>query len=170
MNIATQNTLTKVYNWFAYVFFPFLIIGWYYYTDAPIDAIIENNAWFILPLFMAGAFDGAMDIVKDKFDESVFKNFNRMFWDGKISDLNKYIMGDSTRGRRKLFKIIPIPVVFTDAWHFFKGTKTICFCLFGVLLLNAYSVPGNLLCKYLFFYVIYKWGFNLFYNIILKRG
>lgn len=166
MEEATKNTLTKVFNWFAYVLAPFTLLGIAYH-ETPISAIIDNDDWFLIYLFLAGVCNGLMDIVKDKFDESVFKNFNRKFWDGKTSDRNKYVLGDSTRGRKKFFfNLIPIPVVFTDAWHFFKGFMT----LFIVLAIKTQvNITNNDMFDFLIIWMVYKWGFNLVYKIISPK-
>lgn len=51
-----------------------------------------------------------------------------LWWDGDISWKNKYVDGDTEKGRIKWFFGINKPVQLTDAFHFFKMLMIIFIC------------------------------------------
>lgn len=165
MEEATKNTLTKVFNWFAYVIAPFVIIG-YAYNEAPISAIIDNNAWFLVCLFVAGLCNGVMDVLQFHFNSSIFKILPQKFWNPEISWKNKYKDCDPLKGRKKWFGLIPVPVVLTDAWHMYKGYMTFFICCSVVFYKPITERP---LLDFMIIYMVYKWCFNIVYRIISPK-
>jgi hypothetical protein len=79
---------------------------------------------------IASICNSIMDIVRDKYEVSVFNNpnFNRRYWDAKISWQNKWHGGNRGLGEKFLFSSSAL-VWTTDAWHFFKSGMVSCLCL-----------------------------------------
>ena len=122
---------------------------------------------YLLFIFLAGVCDAVRDTVLHKFERSRLSGLNPNFWDAKISWLNKYERFNNVEiVRTKFLWVIPIPVVFTDAWHLFKGLHTVFIVLAIVFYTPHFYEP---LHSFIFTYLIYKTGFNLFYKAILNR-
>lgn len=88
---------------------------------------------------------------------------------------NKYVDRDVTMGRRRtrIFNISFItPVMFVDAWHFFKACMILFFILSSILL---YFFILNTLAYYFYILIflgyVTTWGivFELFYAKLLRR-
>jgi len=161
---ANRNTLKSVSKVWLYVIAPIALLS-YYYDDAFINGLIENNGYFIITLFLAGAFDAMRDKCAFHYSSSIFSKFDRLFFDGEVSWLNKYKDRDFTKGRRKILGL-PYPVVLTDGFHLFKGLQTIFICL-SIILFVSYS--DNLFIEFILCYLSYKLGFNSFFNWILTK-
>jgi len=76
----------------------------------------------ILFCFVSGLLNSTEDLLKDKYYQSVFKDFNHI-WFSEDSWKNKYISRDPKFGRVKinLFGLsFNKPVQLTDWWHFSK--------------------------------------------------
>jgi hypothetical protein len=109
---------------------------------------------------LAALSNAVMDVLKDHFDTSVFKNKNRVFWDPRISWMNKWIDGDKTKGRTYWFvkgvKIVK-PAMITDAWHIFKALMLVFLgTAFGLLTPHFLGLPIFFICWYLGFEVPYS--------------
>ena len=94
-------------------------------------------------IFLAGAFNGWMDVLMWHFDTSVFKNLNRDYWNPNYS-----------------WQVVPITlgIVRLDAWHWVK---------YGMLLCIAIAIKiggGNI------FLLMLAWsiGFELAYKFLRK--
>ena len=69
-----------------------------------------------LVLSCSGVFKAIRDTLVHHFDDSIFSDFNRQFWDGRISPANKWKNGDKAQGER-FFLSSTLLVGFTDGWH-----------------------------------------------------
>ncbi len=77
-----------------------------------------------LLIFIAGIAKAVMDTLLFHYDKSIFKSYDRWFWNSEISWLNKYepkADGDTKYIRKKWFGFIPVPVMLTDGWHLFQA-------------------------------------------------
>jgi hypothetical protein len=79
-------------------------------------------------LILASTCNAIMDTSVHHYDSSIFTNYNMLWWDGDISWKNKYVDGDTEKGRIKWFFGINKPVQLTDAFHFFKMLMIIFIC------------------------------------------
>lgn len=125
---------------------------------------------FIL-IYIAGFCKAVMDTLQFHFQNSVFYNSIHKFWNPKISWLNKY-SSISPLTRKKFFKIIPVPVMLTDAWHLFQSIYLTTLFL-GILLCPPVSVCDiyvvRVLISFIVLRLIFGLSFTLFYNKILKK-
>jgi hypothetical protein len=80
-----------------------------------------KHSWTILAFYLAGLAKAIMDTTRFHFSTSIFANKNPKYWNADISSTNKYIDNAPSKGLKKLFWIIPVPVMFTDSWHFFQS-------------------------------------------------
>lgn len=124
----------------------------------------------LLFIVFASICNSIMDTSVHHYSTSVFKNMNPLWWDGEISWKNKYIDGDSNKGRVKWYFGLNKPVQLTDAFHFFKMWMIIFICL-SIVCFDCYFIKDTI--SFLLFFIIYGvlWNssFSLFYNIILKK-
>ncbi len=164
MSEANKNVFKSVGTFFLYVMIPIAILG--YYFNAPfMNGISDTRTYYLYFLFLAGIFDACKDTLAFEFSTSRFSGLNPKFWDASISWKNKYVDGDVLKGRKKILGII-IPAIFTDGWHGFKALHTL-FIILSVI--SFVSLSDKILINYIFAYGFYKWGFNLFYNVIFKK-
>jgi hypothetical protein len=134
-----------------------------YFNKEFINALVEIKAYHLFFLFFAGAANAVMDIISNhNFKISVFQNLNSKYWDATISGDNKYEPIYRGQKKRKKIFFIPIPVMFTDAWHLFKAMHTL-------LIISAFYFFTPHAYFIVFCYLFYKWGFNLFWYLILRR-
>jgi len=123
-----------------------------------------------LLVVLASISNAIMDITAHKFHISIFKNLNPQYWNSEISWQNKYIDGDSTKGRVKWFLNIDKPVQLTDAWHLFKSLMIIFLC--GAIGVGCY-INLNLFESFILFLTIgVTWNltFSMFYhNFFLRK-
>lgn len=75
----------------------------------------------VIFILICGAACSIMDTLAHHFSKSVFSKLRNTYWDASISWQNKYIDLDKSKGIRKFFNFIPIPVFLTDGWHLFKS-------------------------------------------------
>lgn len=88
----------------------------------------------LLALFMSGLCNAIMDVLKHRFDKSIFcdKPFGQQFWNPELSWMNKYKTFINSAGQRKIIysgdKMVPrfflsdtMFVFVTDAWHLAKA-------------------------------------------------
>lgn len=125
-------------------------------------------------LILAAMCNAIMDTSVHHYSSSKLKSLNPKFWDGEISWKNKYIDGDSTKGRVKWYFGLNKPVQLTDAFHFFKMLMIIFICLSIITFDKCFVLIG---CEYHWYSFIILLGvygtmwnvwFSLFYNKILK--
>lgn len=112
----------------------------------------------IILISFAAALDAVQDILKSKFDVSVFKNLGT-WWDPSKSWVNKWAVNSTTKER--FFGSSTFLVFLTDAWHFFK--MLMLGCLFA-----AFLFPVSFYIILLFPII---WGviFELFYKILKNQ-
>lgn len=121
---------------------------------------------------LASIANAIMDTSVHHFSTSVFKNLNKLFWDGEISWKNKYINGDVKLGRRKWKYGLNYPVQLTDAFHLFKMLMIVFLAMSVITFDKTFFVQdynlisfGAVLALYGF---IWNTTFSLFYNKLLK--
>ena len=173
----------KLYNIFIYIslaFFGivlihFLIMMYYAWIKNGLLALIkrikgkkEKEKMIILSLLflaLASICNAIMDKTSHHFEKSIFsKAKNRKWWYTPDSWKNKYIDGDSTKGRIKWFWKINKPVQLTDAWHFFKMLM-IFFIVFSII---SYKEIFNPILDIIIYGSIWNLTFILFYKKIFK--
>lgn len=113
----------------------------------------------IILVTLAALSNAVMDTIKDKFDKSIFKDMDRVFWDARISWMNKWVDGDKTKGRT-YWKVLGIkiikPAIITDAWHLFKFLMQLCLATaFGILTPYFLGLPIFFICWFLGFELPY---------------
>jgi hypothetical protein len=125
-------------------------------------------------LILAAICNAVMDTSVHHYSTSKLKNLNPNFWNGEISWKNKYIDGDSKKGRVKWYFGLNKPVQLTDAFHLFKMFMIIFICLSIITFDKCMVLVG---CNYHWYSFIIMLGvygtmwnfwFSLFYNKILK--
>ena len=126
----------------------------------------------LLFFMLASIANAIMDTSVHHFSTSVFKNLNKLFWDGEISWKNKYINGDVKLGRRKWKYGLNYPVQLTDAFHLFKMLMIVFLAMSVITFDKTFFVQdynlisfGAVLALYGF---IWNTTFSLFYNKLLK--
>jgi hypothetical protein len=105
-----------------------------------------------------------MDKIQFHFNNSIFKNFkNKLFWDPRISWVNKYKDGNPLNGE-KFFLSKSLFVGLTDGWHLFKSFRTLF--IFSGFYFTFISHPTNLDCLiYLLINrIVFGASFTFFYN------
>jgi len=148
---AMIYSLTSIGKWFGYIIAPIVIVC-YLLNDAFLNGVFDNGHYFFMFIFFAGVIDAVKDTCAHHYSTSVFKNLSAKYWNAEISHLNKY-NEDGTR--KKWFKYIPVPVIFTDAWHLFKSFHTI-FIVISVWTYHlakdeyVFGVPVDLIVIYVF--------------------
>ena len=97
----------------------------------------------LLFIVLASICNSIMDTSVHHYSTSIFKKLNPLWWDGETSWRNKYIDGDSTKGRVKWYFGLDKPVQLTDAFHFFKMWMIIFISLSIVLFDNSVLLINN---------------------------
>lgn len=124
-------------------------------------------ALFIL-ISIAGIAKAIVDTLQFHYSKSVFKGLYAQYWNPDISWVNKYA-DDKLLIRKKWFFIIPIPipVLFSDAYHLFQSifltSLFISICLFEPITQN--KIIDLILLRSLF-----GLFFIMFYNWILIKN
>lgn len=106
-------------------------------------------------IIIASICNAIMDIIRFRFNESIFRNLNPNYFNPNVSYLNQNNIW------YKVLKQAP------DLWHNAKSLMIICICV-------AISIEGKLLFESVWLNIIYLgivWNivFNVFYNIILRK-
>ena len=114
-------------------------------------------------LILASTCNAIMDTSVHHYDSSIFTNYNMLWWDGAISWKNKYVDGDTEKGRVKWFFGINKPVQLTDAFHFFKMFMIIFICLAIVC-----GVFSNLEREWYVFLLLFI-GYGITWNVVFSR-
>jgi len=122
-----------------------------------------------LLLVIAGASNAVMDVLKFRYQDSVFSRLNNQNWWDEFSWRNKYKDRIPERGER-FPGSTTIFVFVTDGWHFFQmiwRTSMTLAIIFGVFSTLNFSM-------WLFFSIfivsscLYLGAFNLFYKKLLR--
>lgn len=168
MTEANKNTLNKVWDVLQFYILPIFIAG-FLVRDAIFNVLIDTQSFlFAIVLFFAGAADAAKDTLDHHFFESVFNKIenkgSKRFFNTSFSWTNKYIDGNEKNGLKPIYKYLPFLIIFSDAWHLFKGLQT---ALFVVAIFTYHQITTDLWRDILLVYGIYKYGFSMFYNKIL---
>ena len=119
----------------------------------------------LILIAFAGAFKAVMDTLQFHYYNSIFRSSTtQYFWDSNISWKNKYT--DSAQfKRKKIFRLIPVPVMFTDGWHLFQALFLNCFFLSIIF----YQIRFNLIIDFIILRSVFGVTFYLFYNKILIK-
>ncbi len=113
------------------------------------------------------------DKITHHYENSIFINAHRQFWDPRISWTNKYKNNDPSQGRKKItftlfgFPIqIPTFIPFSDGWHLVNSIKISSF-----LMLPFVCAPFHLchLISYLALGAFHLVIFTLFYHNLLNK-
>lgn len=121
-------------------------------------------------IILGSGFNAVTDVLDHHYSDSVFSEYNEQYWNPAVSWTNKYIDGDKSQGRKQwhiIFFNLPIPVVWSDAWHLFKMLWIVM-----MLLAIAINLSKEFWEKvYWFFLLGILWNavFELFYSKILRK-
>lgn len=131
-------------------------------------AAYDFNLWLFVLCLWAGYFNAIMDTITHHFTTSIFADkMNDKFWDASISWQNKY-SNVSTLTRKKWFKVIPVPVFLSDAWHLFKFFMITCiFIAIADGLNNGFLV--NWWCDAIIARACFGIGFTPFYSYFFRK-
>ena len=130
----------------------------------------------LLCFVLASICNSIMDKVTHHFHTSIFNDIgldnNNVWWNGETSWKNKYIDGDSTKGRVKIKvfgREFNKPVQLTDAWHFFKALMII-FIVASIVLFNNLGFDWwyNVLCFFIYG-ITWNMTFTFFYHNIFEK-
>lgn len=166
MDVATK----KIWVSWAYASLVLLLI------TVPYAALIDNDEhwiwarnWSYVFISLAGIAKAIMDKVNFHFEKSVFNKRNIYYWNPEYSWINKYnkITDNSQEvfTRKKWFKIIPVPVLFTDFWHLVQ-TFHISLIMLAIV---SYSEVYGFWVDFLIYSLLYRAFFFIFYNHYLAR-
>lgn len=130
--------------------------------------LIINVISILLLVAVSAICKAVADKISHHYSESIFSTFkNQMFWDPRISWLNKYVDLDVKKGFKKI-KVLGFtmtkPIVFSDAWHLFNSSS-----MFSLLLILFFTVVKYKLIVFIVAGIVHVQVFNLFYNKILKK-
>jgi len=117
----------------------------------------------ILFIILAGICNGVMDTLFTRYDQSVFKNFDPLFWDPRKSWVNKW--KSYSPNKEKFLFSSTILVFLTDAWHLFKALM-IGFIMLGIV---CYKPVFGGVIDFFLLYTLFTGTFTLCYDYILKR-
>jgi len=119
----------------------------------------------IILIILAGLFNAAMDILKNKYHNSIFKKYKNKQWiDPTISWKNKWKNENPIYGN-KFFLSSTLFVFITDLWHLFKTLMIISICLSIVF----YNPIFKWYIDVFIFYLGFTLTFELFYSKILIK-
>lgn len=129
------------------------------------------NIISLIFFLLAASCNAVMDILKDHWSESIFGPkgmiLKESFWYPDISWGNKYVDKTVSKGQIK-WKIWFIKfnklVVFTDAWHLFKGLMIMFLCI-SVVLFNIEAILVIIhWYHYIVVFIIYGVCWNLMFS------
>jgi hypothetical protein len=117
-------------------------------------------------LCLAAVCNAILNTLSHHYDTSIFRHFNRQFFDPEISWYNKYKDGIVSHGHKKWklwFIEVNSPDYLSDFWHIVKSAMVWSICA-AIACLMPYPVISFVLLGC-------SWNivFNLFYNHILNR-
>lgn len=121
--------------------------------------------------FLSGLLNSTEDLLKDKYHESIFKNFKHI-WFSYDSWKNKYVNRDPKFGR-VMWNILGIkiikPVQFTDWWHFSK-MLSLTFLFMSMLLSSTLGLTIGSTIVIITAGLIRNLGFVLGYTKLFKTN
>ena len=117
---------------------------------------------FIL-IFIIASSIASMDILKDNFNNSIFKDLDGYFWNPSISWKNKYLGGIKSNGRKYPNYLSGFTDTFSDAWHIFKLIVIICIII-GFSITKQFNIYYTII-----YWLEYGLVFKLFYSKILIK-
>jgi len=119
----------------------------------------------IILMIIAGFFNACMDILKVRYDKSIFRFWKYQNWlDPSKSWVNKWKNGDPSQGER-FFGSSTFFVSLTDAWHLAKH-----FMLTFIMLSVVFYQPIiNWWMDFIILYVSFTVTFEVFFSKILIR-
>ena len=120
---------------------------------------LQDNLLTILLISIAAISNAVMDILKDRFKDSVFSKFNEQFWNPAKSYLNKYIEGDKDKGRKYPSFISGFTDTFSDSWHIFKFILILCIVL----------IASNSFIEFILYFSLWGIIFKVFYTKLLIK-
>ena len=118
----------------------------------------------ILLLLVAGLAEGVQDKINFHYDRSIFKYWNKLFWDINQSYLNKYIDRDSSKGETFRGKYL---VFTTDGWHLMKFISRWSTYIGLFLIIISFANDSNVL-KLLYTLVTSFLSRSLTFNLVWK--
>ncbi len=140
-NEANKNALLSV--WYNVITFIIPIPIFYWATgELLLNSLQEKTqAWTLLLFYFAGLSKAISNTVSDHYSKSKFSSLNPFWWDKSISWQNKY--SDLNKlSRKKFLWVIPVPVLFTDAWHLFQSLM-ITFAVLGAIFYSPFNFNFN---------------------------
>lgn len=158
--METNKRVLKSVYYLVITFFSLPIIAYIATSELFINSLINTiNGWTILLFYFAGFCKSVADTCSDHFSKSIFKN---KYWDKSSSWINKYVIVDGmvTNERKKIFWIIPRPVLLSDGWHLFQSLM-IWSMVIGVCFYSPYF---NFIIDIIIIRVAFGCGFYGFYN------
>jgi hypothetical protein len=131
----------------------------------------------LILISVAGICNAVMDVLWSRYDVSVFRNLNPMFWNPQVSWKNKwaqpypqpaphewYYFGFYPEYKERFPYSSTIFVFLTDAWHLFKFLMLI-FIMLGVVFYTPIS--GNPWLDAFVLYCIFTVTFTIWYSYVL---
>jgi hypothetical protein len=124
----------------------------------------------IILVAIAAIAEAIMDTLSHRFNNSIFSELDRFWWDPTFSWRNKYRQRNITLGPR-FWGSTTFFVFTTDAWHMFKMISKegsllgIALILVGVLDVNFWHVAILFTLNRLFFGIV----FHINYTYLFKR-
>jgi hypothetical protein len=120
-------------------------------------------------LIIAGIFNACMDVLRFKFNASIFSSWKNQQWiNPAISSQNKWKYIDGVWSGEKFWGSSTVLVWTTDFWHFCKFLMLICI----MFALVFYHPLINWWTDFLIFYCSFTILFEIFYSkiFILKKS
>lgn len=123
--------------------------------------------------FLSAVFKAVEQKVLFHYDSSVFKRYNALFWNPKISWKNKWKDGVKSKGERFLFSST-ILVWTTDAFHLFQLLRQVFFAVAFLILGICFTHISNHLgyytpIVYLGAYWLHGGIFELFFSKVFEE-
>jgi hypothetical protein len=120
-----------------------------YLTDK--KSLVTSTILSIASLLLAAFFKAVADTSADHFDTSVFKWWDRRFWDKTTA--------------AKYAPLLRFTKYRLDAWHLANSGMIVCFCLFAVFCKLHYKWYYELVAMG----ILFNLAFNISYNKILRK-
>jgi len=152
---------------FYWVSLLILVIAPYSFYQGGDYFIWGDGNWSLVFISLAGIMKAVMDVVQFHYWDSILytrKEKWHLFFNPEISWKNKYSDAKGTI-RKKLFKIIPTPVFFTDAWHLFQSFQI----NFIILAVVNYTPTYHIVIDFVVLSFLYRAFFFLFYKYFLIK-
>ena len=148
-----------------------MLLGTSTVAQSKILKYLNENKFSLSSMFMAGSFDGTVEIIKFDYGafKRVFPNANDQFWDPNISWHNKWQDGERAKGE-KFLGSSTVFVWTTDGYHLLRSSQK---AFIGLGIAFKIGGPRQKWTKYLLDFlthsVAYSLGFNLSFEIIFDH-